>query len=102
MNKSLILVAFLLSSCAHVKPYAEVGIAYQFDKYSDYISQTERSWNCNNPQLDVEVGIETRSHWQLGVHHTSWVNCGSFNNKPETYSNDIRINKKFWGWRHDH
>ena len=91
----LILLTVFISGCA--TPYAEVGVAYPLDKYTDYWVQTDRTWQCSNgPQAHFEVGVE-KNDWQLGIHHQSWWGCGGpFNNRPEVYENDIRITKK-WG-----
>jgi len=89
-------ILFLLVGCSHVKPYGELGLSFQFDEYSDWYLQTDRTWQCDNPKFDLEVGIELHHGWQIGLHHESWLLCDS--GDPETYSNDLRINKKWGGW----
>lgn len=95
-----IIIAVILSGCSSLNPYAEIGLNYQIDSETDYWVQTDRPWQCDrNPKFDGEVGVETRNNWSLGLHHESWVLCGTgVNRHPEVYSNDIRLSKK-WGGR---
>ena len=87
-----------MSGCAS-SPYAEIGLGYQIDGMSDYWLQTERPWQCSNLQFHGEVGLEFDSGWTVGYHHQSWLRCGKplGNNKPEVYTDDIRVMKKFGG-----
>lgn len=96
MRECAVAIAALLTGCA-ASPYAEVGVGYQLDNYTDYWLQTERDFQCSSgPQAHFEVGME-KNNWKLGIHHQSWWLCGGpFNDKPEIYQNDIRLTKK-WG-----
>ena len=96
MNYAKFFLPLILTGCA-ATPYAEVSVAYPIEKYTDYWVQPDRDWQCNSgPQAHIEVGIEKDS-WKLGIHHQSWWLCGGpLNDKPEVYSNDIRLTKK-WG-----
>lgn len=86
----------LLSGCA-ASPYAEVGIGYQLDSNSDWHLRTDREWQCHNPQFHGEIGLEWDNDIKLGYHHQSWWGCGApFNDKPELFTDDIRLTKK-WG-----
>jgi len=90
-------IVVLLSGCAS-SPYAEIGIGYQLNGHTDYWLQTDRDWQCSKqPQFHGEVGLEFDGGWTVGYHHQSWWRCGGpFNNRPEVFTDDIRITKK-WG-----
>ena len=96
----VLLALLVLSGCANVRPYAELGLAYQIDRNTDYWLQKERSWQCDNGlQGQLELGVRINEvvlgndHIRIGYHHESWVNCGKpfGNKKPEVYQDDIRI-----------
>lgn len=99
--RGLIPLVFLLTGCSTAKPYAEIGLAYQIDKNSDWWVRTTRPDQCSKqPQFHGEVGIEFPKDWKIGYHHQSWVLCGGpLNNDPEIYMDDIRITKKFGGMK---
>ena len=86
-----------LAGCAS-SPYVEVGLGYQIDNMTDQLVQTGHKDQCSRqPQFHVELGIETENNWKLGYHHQSWLRCGGpFNHRPEIYTDDIRLTKK-WG-----
>lgn len=98
MTKTFALLCIVLvSGCAHVDPYAEIGVGVTIDKMTDYWLQTSRDWTCSTPQAHIEVGIEYE-RWQLGYHHQSnWLCGGPFNDKPEVYQDEIILNYKFGG-----
>lgn len=93
----LICLAFLVAGCGNVRPYVEVGAAYQLDGMSDYWVRTSRSWQCSNGiQGQLEVGVKYHvgnDHVRLGYHHESWLNCGQpfGNGRPEIYQDDVRL-----------
>ena len=98
LSKCLIVCLLFISGCA-ATPYAEMSLGYQIDGMTDYYLQTDRDWQCNkNVQFNGELGLEFDNNWKVGYHHQSWLMCGgpSNNNHPETYTDDIRITKK-WG-----
>jgi hypothetical protein len=84
-----------LNGCAS-KPYAEAEVKYAFPFSSDYWVHQDRSWACEPPQIDLEVGLEWRNGWSVAAYHESFLLCGSFNNKPEIYENGLLLKKK-WG-----
>ena len=95
---SLFISLLLLSNgCSSVKPYAEIGVAYPLDYYTDWHLQTDRTWQCSNgPKAILELGVE-KDHLRIGIHHESWWLCGnSRKSRRELYFNDIRIVRK-WG-----
>ena len=96
MNK--ILVLLLLCGCA--TPYAEVSLGYQLDGMTHDFLKTSNQYQCSeNVQFNGEVGVEFEDNWRIGYHHQSWLLCGRpFNDYYETYSDDIRVTKK-WGGR---
>lgn len=93
---SLILV---VSGCAHVDPYAEIGIGYQIDHMSDWYLRTDRDWTCSNGDtFHAELGLEFDHDWRVGYHHQSHISCGGpFNSHPEVYQDEIILTKKFGG-----
>lgn len=101
--RSLILVTLtMLSGCASVAPYATLSLGVQLDGMSDYWVQTDRNWQCSkNVQFSGEFGLEFENNWTVGYHHQSWVLCGQplGNERPEIYQDDIRITKKFGGYK---
>lgn len=92
------LLLIFLPGCSGVAPYATVGLGYQIDDNTDYWLKTSQSWQCSKqPQFHAEVGLEFDHNLTVGYHHQSWVRCGGpFNSRPEVYTDDIRITKK-WG-----
>lgn len=94
----LVLILFLLGCASAPEPYLEVGIGYQIDAQTDYWLQTDRSWQCSRqPQAHFELGAEFDHDLKIGYHHQSWWRCGGIgNDRPEVYTDDIRITKK-WG-----
>jgi len=96
MKQLISICAMLLVSGCVVSPYAEIGVAYQLDSYTDYWLQTERPHQCSNgPQGHFEVGVP-KNNWSLGLHHQSWWLCGGpLNTRPEVYQNDIRLTKRW-------
>jgi hypothetical protein len=90
----------ILSGCA-AKPYATIALGYQLDDHSDYWVRTVRDYQCDtNVQFNGEIGLEFDNNLTVGYHHQSWVFCGGpLNNKPELYQDDIRITKKFGGYK---
>lgn len=97
----LLLTIVILScvGCADVEPFARLSAAHQLNQHSDYLRSTERSYECSkNLQGIVELGVETKGHWEFSVEHQSWIFCGApFNNDAETYTNKIKVSKKFGG-----
>lgn len=97
----LIIVALVASSgCANVRPYAEVGLAYQLDDRSTRVVRRESKYQCDRGlQGQFELGLKIKeevlgenNHLRMGYHHESWVNCGSpFNEKPEISKDDVRL-----------
>lgn len=96
---SLLLV--FLSGCSTMVPYAAFSLGYQIDAHTDYWLRTERTWQCDrNVQFNGELGVELPHNITIGYHHQSWLFCGGpFNSKPEVYQDDIRITKKFGGYK---
>ena len=94
------LVIALLTGCSTAKPYAELGLGYQLDGMTDQLVQTGLKDQCSiQPQFHAELGLELPNDWSLGYHHQSWLFCGGpFNSRPEIYTDDIRLTKK-WGGR---
>ena len=90
----------MVTGCGTAKPYVAVGIGYQLDNMTDWMLRTEREWACENPDVfHGEVGVEWPSKVTLGYHHQSHVSCGGpFNNKPETYRDEIIIRKQWGGY----
>jgi len=97
---ALILIVGVMSGCSTAKPYAEISLGYQLDGMTDYWLKTSNPDQCSrNVQFNGEVGLEFPHNWQLGYHHQSWLLCGGpFNHRPEIYTDDIRLTKK-WGGR---
>lgn len=86
--------------CASVKPIAVLGVGYQLDSKTDHWLQTTRDYECSsNFPSHIKLGVETKNKWQISYYHQSWVPCGGpFNSKPETYKDQILIEKKFGGF----
>lgn len=82
-----IALLLLLAGCT---PYARLGLGYQLDEYTDYWQQTERDWQCDSPSFHGEIGLRNR-HYGIALAHDSWLLCGSFNNRPESYANRIEV-----------
>ena len=95
-----VLLLLMLAGCAsNPSPYATIGLGYQLDSNTDYWLKTEQEWQCSKqPQVHAEVGLEFDHQLTIGYHHQSWLRCGGpFNDLPEVYTDDIRIQKKFGG-----
>ncbi|MCH8134803.1 MAG: hypothetical protein IIB77_02355 [Proteobacteria bacterium] len=99
--KSVLLIVVFLTGCASVEPlYFEASVGKRLDNYSDYWVQSARAYQCSKPwEFNGELGWEFEHDWRLGLHHESQLFCGkfgAFNSKPEIYTHDIRVTKK-WG-----
>ena len=88
-----------LVGCASVKPVASAQLGYALPFSSDYWVHQDRSWTCEPPQFRGELGLQTRSGWEAGVYHESFVLCGTFNKKAEIFENGLYIKKSWGGWR---
>ena len=98
MKLALVLSLILLSGCSTVKPVASMELNYAFPFSTDYWQHSDRSWQCEQPQIRLELGGETRNRTSFGVYHESMVLCGSVNKKPEIFENGIYLKKSFGGW----
>lgn len=81
------------------EPYAEVGVGYQLDDMTDWYRQTSRGWECSqNWKATIEAGLDW-GHCRVGYHHQSWWLCGGpfYDERPETYADDIRGTCRFGG-----
>ena len=90
-----LLATFSLIGCAG-SPYAELELKYAFPFSSDYWVHQDRSWTCEPPQIDLELGLEWTNDWAVGVYHESFLLCGTWNSKPEIFENGFIVKKK-WG-----
>ena len=96
-NSLLVIVALLLSACAGWKPYADIAVGVPIESQTDYWLQTERDWQCGTgPQAHITVGLESPKRYYVALNHQSWWLCGTFNDKPEVYSNQILFGGR-WG-----
>lgn len=95
----LLPLLLLLSGCASLDPhpYLEVGVGYMIDERSDWFLQSYRSWTCDKETFHVELGAEFARQWKLGWHHQSHISCGTWNDRPELYQEEIILTKKFGG-----
>lgn len=93
----LILVISLTGCATH--PYAEMELKYAFPFSTDYWQHSDRSWQCEAPQISVEYGLESKSGWVIGLYHESMLLCGTWNSKPEIYENGITLKRKWGGKR---
>lgn len=94
----IVLLSVFLTGCADVKPYIEIGLSTEISRSTDYWIHSDRSWQCEPPQFDGEIGLEHKSGISLGLHHESMVLCGSWNHKPEIYGNSIRLSGRWGGY----
>ena len=94
--KLLLIILLLLAGCSTIKPTASIELGYAFPFSTDYWQHSDRSWQCEQPQIRLAAGIETQNKWSIGIYHESMVLCGTVNHKPEIYENGAYI-KKQWG-----
>ena len=87
----------LLSGCA-AQPYAEVELKYAFPFSTDHWQHSDRSWQCEQPQISLDWGAEWKNGLSVGLYHESMLLCGSFNRRPEIYENGITVKKKWGGY----
>ena len=93
------MLACLLSSCSVVKPIGSFELNHALEGATDFWQHSDRDYQCDQPQVRVEVGGETRSGWSAGVYHESMLFCGQYNTKPEIYENGLYLKKTWGGWR---
>ena len=79
-------------------PVASIELNYAFPFSTDYWQNSDRPWQCEQPQIRFEVGLETKNKLSFGVYHESMLLCGSFNHKPEIFENAAYIKKPWGGW----
>ena len=101
MRSKGLLIAILFSmiaTCGYetIKPQASIEINYALPFATDYWQHSDRSWQCEQPQVRFEAGVETKNRWSMGIYHESMILCGSINHKPEIYENGAYV-KKTWG-----
>lgn len=90
----------IVSGCASVGPYVDVGIGKRIDQYSDEILRSEQEWTCNSVTAELAAGIEGElSPRMIGyceLYHWSHWFCGSNGNgKPELYELRLRCNARY-------
>lgn len=93
-----ILMLLLFAGCANENikgtVTARLNVAVPFA--TDYWQQSARAWQCEPPQFELKGGWEHVSGWGWGAYHESWVICGNWNHKAETYEGGLYLEKK-WG-----
>ena len=99
MKRIIIIGLVLLTGCSHVQPMASFELNAAIPYLSDELLSPERSYQCEQPQLRLEIGASTYNGWQAGVYHESMLLCGGNNDKPELYSNGVYVRKTWSGWR---
>jgi len=105
MNKVLCLLMFIpLVGCAaqnnySAKYYAEMELRYALPFSTDHWQHSDRSWQCEQPQIGLQVGLEWPNGFSAGLYHESMLLCGTFNSKPEIYENGITLKKKWGGYK---
>ncbi len=97
MKLTFALLLFILSGCA-VKPTASLELNYSFPFSTDYWVHSDRSWQCEAPQIRGELGFETKNKLSFGLYHESFILCGSYNKKPEIFENGLYLKKQWGGW----
>lgn len=95
---SVILLSVLLMGCTTLKPVGSIEIGYAFPFSTDYWQHSDRSWQCEQPQLRGEIGLETKNKFGFGFYHESMILCGTFNTKPEIFENGFYVKKRWGGW----
>lgn len=84
-----------ISGCANGTTYAEIGAGYKVK--ADYKLQPENAGG-DNPTAHFRLG----HIWDSGIyceawHWSHWFSGGPFNNRPETYNNEVICGKR-WEW----
>ena len=97
IKSTIMLATIILSGCA-VKPVASVQANYAFPFSRDYWVDSERSWQCEQPQFRGEVGLQTKKGFEAGLYHESMILCGTWNEKPEIFENGVYVKKSWGGW----
>lgn len=96
MTKYICLVVFLSGCAAPTQFYAGVGVGYKV--HSDWQLQPEHAGG-DNPTAHFRLGVAWENGLHCGAYHWShWVSGGPFNNRPETYNNEL-LCEKIWHWR---
>ncbi len=102
----LCLLVFSLVGCASdktrhysAKYYAEMELRYALPFSTDYWQHSNRSYQCEQPQIVLDVGVEWPNGYALGLYHESMLLCGTFNSRPEIYENGITVKKKWGGYK---
>ena len=63
MRLAIVTLLFLLTGCAS-SPFVEARVAYQIDRWSDWVLQSERDWVSDEPvHLRLVAGLE----WDKGI-----------------------------------
>lgn len=93
MRKVLLLAVFALCGCA-ASPYAEVGVGYKVK--ADWWMEPEHGGG-RNPTAHIELGLEFDNGYSCAYSHWShYRDGGPFNDRPETYKDEILCQKR-WG-----
>ncbi len=94
---AIVPIIFILVGCASKpKLYGEAALTYSL--HADYWLESEREWQCDPPGFDAEVGLEWDNGAACAIYHRSFLRCGGFNDRPETWDNGIRCRKKWGGF----
>lgn len=100
MRSLIVFASFFLSGCASgpPAPYADAGLYWLVDPWTDPLLRTEQTWTCENPQFIASLGVEFDHKISCSLQHFSGLLCGRpFGPKPEVYYNAIGCKKKWWG-----
>jgi hypothetical protein len=90
--KSLVLALVGLTGCGST-PYFEAGAGYKIN--ADWYLMPEHAGG-RNPTAHFELGLEWDHGLECGLNHWSHYFDGSYNNRPETYKDEV-ICRKRWG-----
>ena len=100
--KKLFLLIFLVG-CASgpPKPYAEVKLVWQIDKWSDWMLQPERTdWMGTNPRIHGEVGLEFDHNIGCAFVTGTAIKQGApFKNAPELHWANVECGMRWGGKR---
>ena len=96
--KQLVLL-FLLSGCVSIEPIlptASVTINYAVPGLTDYYLLSDRDYQCAQPQVRAEIGLESRSKWSGGIYGETMVSCNS--GEPGLNEGGLYLRKKWGGF----
>ena len=94
-----LIMLLLLSGCVSIEPIlptASVAINYAVPGLTDYYLHPDRDYQCEQPQVRAEIGLESQSRYAFGIYGEAMLLCGE--GEPGLSEGGLYLRKKWGGF----